>query len=127
MDLRKDMLGSSCEVFGCIPHGVRALLELENLVGVGEIKVDPLKPMSERSTIKSENTGKEELLFVSFCVEMYARRHGMDGGDVFRLFDEKGVCDFLVDCYDPLHSQGREYILDEIELFMKGASNNANA
>ena len=74
-----------------------------------------------------EHIGKEELLFVSFCIEMYARRHGMDGGDVLRLFDEKGVCDFLVDCYDPLHSQGREYILDEIELFMKGASNNANA
>ena len=74
-----------------------------------------------------EHIGKEELLFVSFCIEMYARRHGMDGGDVFRLFDEKGVCDFLVDCYDPLHSQGRDYILDEIELFMKGASNNAKA
>jgi len=74
-----------------------------------------------------ERIGKEELLFVSFCIEMYARRHGMGGGDVLRLFDEKGVCDFLVDCYDPLHSQGREYILDEIELFMKGASNNANA
>ncbi len=51
----------------------------------------------------------------------------MDGGSVLRLFDEKGVCDFLVDCYDPLHSQDREYILDEIELFMKGAANNANA
>ena len=87
----------------------------------------PLKPVREQSAIKSANTGKEELLFVSFCIEMYARRHGMDGGDVFRLFDEKGVCDFLVDCYDPLHSQGREYILDEIELFMKGASNNAKA
>ena len=71
--------------------------------------------------------GRNELLFVSFCIEMYARRHGMDGGYVLRLFDEKGVCDFLVDCYDPLHSQDREYILDEIELFMKGAANNANA
>ena len=86
-----------------------------------------LKQMREQSTIKSENTGKEEILFVSFCIEMYARRHGMGGGDVLRLFDEKGVCDFLVDCYDPLHSQDREYILDEIELFMKGTSNNANA
>ena len=85
------------------------------------------RTVREQFTTKSEHAGKEELLFVSFCVEMYARRHGMDGGDVFRLFDEKGVCDFLVDCYDPLHSQGREYILDEIELFMKGASNNANA
>ena len=81
----------------------------------------------EQSIVKSANAGKEELLFVSFCIEMYARRHGMHGGDVFRLFDEKGVCDFLLDCYDPLHSQGREYILDEIELFMKGVSNNANA
>ena len=71
--------------------------------------------------------GRNELLFVSFCIEMYARRHGIDGGDVLRLFDEKGVCDFLVDCYDPLHSQDREYILDEIELFLKGAANNANA
>ena len=95
------------------------------------IKSDPVVPMAatvkEQTTIKSATTGKEELLFVSFCIEMYARRHGMNGGDVLRLFDEKGVCDFLVDCYDPLHSQGREYILDEIELFMKGASNNANA
>ena len=47
--------------------------------------------MREQSTIKSANAGKEELLFVSFCIEMYARRHGMDGGDVFRLFDEKGI------------------------------------
>ena len=76
---------------------------------------------------KSTDVGKEKLLFVSFCIEMYARRHGMDGASVLRLFDEKGVCDFLVDCYDPLHSQGREYILDEVELFMKGASVNANA
>ena len=81
----------------------------------------------EQSTIKSANTSKEELLFVAFCIEMYARRHGMDGGDVLRLFDENGVCDFLVDCYDPLHSQDREYILDEIELFMKGAATNATA
>lgn len=92
-----------------------------------EFMVQCNRTVGEQSTIKSANAGKEELLFVSFCIEMYARRHGMDGGDVFRLFDEKGVCDFLVDCYDPLHSQGREYILDEIELFMKGASNNANA
>ena len=51
----------------------------------------------------------------------------MDGGSVLRLFDEWGVCEFLVDCYDPLHSQGREYILDEIELFMKGACSDVNS
>ena len=83
--------------------------------------------MTEQTKNKPVDAGKDKLLFVSFCVEMYARRHGMDGGDVFRLFDENGVCGFLVDCYAPLHSQDREYILDEIELFMKGASNNVDA
>jgi len=63
---------------------------------------------------------QEEILFVSFCVEMYARRHGMLGGDVMRLFDGGGVCEFLVESYDPLHSLDREAILDEIERYMKG-------
>ena len=83
--------------------------------------------MGKQFSIKSENVGKEELLFVSFCIEMYAGRHCMDGGSVLRLFDEKGVCEFLIECYDPLHSQGREYILDEIEVFMKGTCSDVNS
>jgi len=70
---------------------------------------------------------QEEVLFVSFCVEMYARRHGMSGGDVMRLFDGCGVCEFLVESYDPLHSLDREAILDEIERYMKGAREYAVA
>ena len=67
------------------------------------------------------NSTHEELLFVSFCVEMYARRHEMSGEAVMRLFDGFGVCEFLVESYDPLHSLDREAVLDEIEVFMKGA------
>lgn len=37
-----------------------------------------------------------------------------------RLFSEYGVCEFLVESYDPLHSVDREEILDEIEVNMKG-------
>jgi len=37
-----------------------------------------------------------------------------------RLFSERGVCEFLVESYDPLHSLDREAILDEIEVFIKG-------
>lgn len=70
---------------------------------------------------------QEEILFVSFCVEMYARRHGMSGGAVMRLFDDGGVCEFLVESYDPLHSLDREAILDEIERYMKGAREHAVA
>ena len=73
------------------------------------------------------NCKKDEILFVSFCVEMYARRHEMSGGDVMRLFDSFGVCEFLVESFDPLHSLDREAILDEIEIFMEGARKHVNA
>ena len=73
------------------------------------------------------NPSHEEILFVSFCVEMYARRHEMSGEAVMRLFDGLGVCEFLVESYDPLHSLDREAILDEIEVFMKGAQVRASA
>ena len=45
----------------------------------------------------------------------------MSGEAVMRLFDGLGVCEFLVESYDSLHSLDREAILDEIEVFMKGA------
>lgn len=66
------------------------------------------------------NPSLDQILFVSFCVEMYARRHDLSGADVMRDFAEHGVCEFLVESYDPLHSLGREEILDEIDVFKEG-------
>ncbi len=66
------------------------------------------------------NVADEKLLFVTFCVEMYARRHEIPGEEAMKLFDSLGVCEFLLDSYDPLHSQDREVILNDVELFMKG-------
>ena len=51
----------------------------------------------------------------------------MSGEAVMRLFDGLGVCEFLVESYDPLHSLDREAILDEIEVFMKGARGRESA
>lgn len=70
---------------------------------------------------------EDKLRFVTFCVEMYVRRHGTSGEQALCVFDASHVCDFLVDEFDPLHSQGREAILDDIELFMEKAGGNANA
>lgn len=66
------------------------------------------------------NPSQEYILFVSFCVEMYARRHKCTGLNAMQLFNEYGVCEFLVESYDPLHSLDRDAILDEIEVFIKG-------
>ena len=65
------------------------------------------------------NEDKAKVLeFVLFCVEMYAQKHEISGRVVMDRFSEYGVVDFLRDGYDVLHTQGREYIISEIEIFL---------
>lgn len=58
------------------------------------------------------------LEFVLFCVEMYAQKHAVSGRLVMDKFSDYGVVDFLREGYDVLHTQGREYILSEIDVFL---------
>lgn len=67
---------------------------------------------------ESDNNARV-LEFVLFCVEMYAQRGGISGRVVMDKFTDYGVIDFLREGYDVLHTQGREYILSEIDIFMK--------
>ncbi len=67
----------------------------------------------------NEDEDKAKVLeFVLFCVEMYAQKHEISGRVVMDRFSEYGVVDFLRDGYDVLHTQGREYIISEIEIFL---------
>ena len=58
------------------------------------------------------------LEFVLFCVEMYSQKHQISDRGVMDMFSEYGVVDFLRNGYDVLHTQGREYIISEIEIFL---------
>ena len=65
------------------------------------------------------NEDKVKVLeFVLFCVEMYAQKHEISGRVVMDRFSEYGVVDFLREGYDVLHTQGRQYIISEIEIFL---------
>ena len=67
----------------------------------------------------NEDEDKAKVLeFVLFCVEMYAQKHEISGRVVMDRFSEYGVVDFLRDGYDVLHTQGRQYIISEIEIFL---------
>ena len=67
----------------------------------------------------NEHEDKAKVLeFVLFCVEMYAQKHEISGRVVMDRFSEYGVVDFLRDGYDVLHTQGRQYIISEIEIFL---------
>ena len=57
--------------------------------------------------------------FVSSCIEAYKVRHAMKGADAVNMFEKEGVLDYLIDGYDVLHTQSLEYVIDEIELYLK--------
>lgn len=63
--------------------------------------------------------------FVSFCIENYKVKHGMKGKDAANLFKESGLIDFLIDGYDMLHTQGKEYIIEEIDMFLRKRGYNS--
>ncbi len=58
------------------------------------------------------------LEFVLFCVEMYAQKHEVSGRLVMDKFSDYGVVDFLREGYEVLRTQGREYILSEIDVYL---------
>jgi hypothetical protein len=58
------------------------------------------------------------LEFVLFCVEMYAQRGGVSGSVVMKRFDVSGALTFLRNNYEVLHTQGRDYILSEIDQYL---------
>jgi len=67
----------------------------------------------------STMTFDRKLAFVSFCLEEYKTRHGMDGARAAFYFEKYGVIDYLMEHYDVLHSFGRDAILNDIEQFIR--------
>ena len=58
----------------------------------------------------------DTLLFAVFCIEGIVERLQRDGREVFRLLTGKGnILDtYIIAHYDVLHTQGKEYIVDEL-------------
>lgn len=61
---------------------------------------------------------KDIALFVSFCIEEYGVAKGMTGEQVLDLFSQYGVTDYLCKCFEPLHTQSRQWLIEEIDDFI---------
>jgi hypothetical protein len=62
-----------------------------------------------------------ELEFAIFCVENTAIRLGTDAEKVYEALTEKSdiLNSYIVPCYDILHTQDKDYIIDDILNVMK--------
>jgi hypothetical protein len=63
----------------------------------------------------------DTLLFAVFCIDGIAERLDMGGADVYRLLTGNGkiLDSYILKYYDALHTQGKEYIVDELVELMK--------
>ena len=58
----------------------------------------------------------KELEFSVFCIENLAEDLGLKGDEVYNLLSEKSdiLDNYIIPCFDALHTQGREYIVNDI-------------
>ena len=61
---------------------------------------------------------KEVFEFYTYCLENYATHKHLSGMSAWVLFKESGADVYIIDNYDLLHTQGLEYILDDIQRYI---------
>ena len=63
----------------------------------------------------------KELVFSVFCIENVGERLGLDGEQVYSILAEKSdiLDSYIIPCYDALHTQGKEYIVNDIVEYMR--------
>ena len=57
--------------------------------------------------------------FVAFCIEQYKMHKGLSGSEIIKLFDQNGVTDYLASHFDILHTQGSQWLMQEIDDYIK--------
>ena len=73
--------------------------------------------MTDTNNIKNIN----ELEFAVFCIENVAKKLGVDAEKAYDLLTKESdiLNGYIVKDYDVLHTQGKEYIVDDIIELMK--------
>lgn len=61
---------------------------------------------------------KEVFEFYTYCLENYAIRKQISGMRAWVKFKESSADKYVIDNYDLLHTQGLEYVLDDIQRFI---------
>jgi len=63
----------------------------------------------------------EQSFFAVFCIEALADELGETGDNIYKMLTEDSdILDgYIIPCYDALHTQGKEYIVQDLIELMK--------
>jgi hypothetical protein len=67
---------------------------------------------------QSRNIPREVFEFYTYCLENYAIGKRISGMQAWVVFKETGADEYIINNYDLLHTQGVDYILDDIQRFI---------
>lgn len=64
--------------------------------------------------------GEKELTFLIFILYSLAAKWEMLPAEVYRILNSTGILDnYIIKCYDVLHTQGKEYLVEDITDFVR--------
>ena len=57
--------------------------------------------------------------FLSFCIEQYMKEKGVGRNETIAIMSDSGVLDYLAEHFEVLHTQSRQWIIEEIDEFIR--------
>ena len=62
---------------------------------------------------------RREDKFLVYCLEIYRAEKKLTGREAAGLFKKYDVTDYILSCYEALHTTGANYIIEDLDLFME--------
>lgn len=56
--------------------------------------------------------------FLSFCIEQYKNKKYLSGTDAIAVLGKYGVLEYLADHYEMLHTQSRQWLMEDIDEYI---------
>ncbi len=60
----------------------------------------------------------KEGTFLIFCIEEYKFAKNLTGKQVIDLFQRYRVSEYIMSCFEALHTTGTNYIIEDIDLYI---------
>ena len=57
--------------------------------------------------------------FLIFCIEQYKSAKNLTGKQVMDLFRKYKISEYIVNCFEALHTTGTNYIIEDIDLYIE--------
>jgi len=57
--------------------------------------------------------------FLIYCMEQYKSAKKLTGKQIAELFSKYRVSDYIVSCFEALHTTGSNYIVEDIDLYIE--------